>query len=359
MPGFAMSRTHQAYVAFTVALVAAACDGSNVTEPETQPQSAANGTPIDGSMNAITYAVIGDVPYGSNGAARFPTLIGSINDDPQLRRAVHLGDTKDGFSACSDEWSEFILDSFNDFKDPLIYTPGDNEWTDCHVNSAGNWNPLERLETIRDLFFNRPGQTLGGRGKRVMWQLWYPENQLWLESGVVFAAIHVVGSNNGLRPGTCYRPFDAACPSGTSPETSAMAAAREAEWEARDAANREWLNRAFDLAIRHGAVGVVIFCHGDMWFSGAGTGNQEFVELLATRSAEFGAPVLLFAGDTHNYRVDQPLVGDTKYGATDAPNLTQITVDRSIEADIVWVRLHVDPKFEYPFDWEEVTVTVE
>jgi hypothetical protein len=357
-----MSRAVSITTLLTLGALATGCTEPPPTSPDVSPQLASTGQPTDQSRNAIDYAVIGDVPYGASATERFPSLIESINQDPKVRRAVHVGDTKSGSTVCSDEWFDHIYDSFNSFRAPLIYTPGDNEWTDCHRDNNGNWNPLERLDAIRSLYFAEPGHTLGGRTKVVMAQDGYPENQLWAESGVVFAAIHIVGSNNNLEPGTCYGPFDAACPDGTSPETAAMAGARIAEATQRDEANRAWLNRAFDLAAEREAAGVVIFSHGDMWHPGDVadgadfSGHQAFVELLAARSAAFGSPVLLFAGDSHNFRVDQPLIDDTSYGAPDAPNVTQITVDRSIEDDIVWLRLHVDPNAPSVFSWEEVVV---
>ena len=344
----------------SLALLAASCQDST-TSPAPDPSLAATGRPIDASANAIEYAVIGDVPYGASATAAFPDLIASINSDPKVRRAVHLGDTKSGSTVCDDAWFEYIYESFQSFRDPLVYTPGDNEWTDCHRDNNGNWNPIERLDRIRDVYFSEPGRTLGGRAKVVWAQDGYPENQMWVESRVVFAAIHLVGSNNNLAPWTCYEPFDAACPGPDDPESAAMTAAREAEAYARDAANRAWLDRAFDLAAAQGALGVVLFSHGDMWHpadvaSGEDfSGHQLFVELLAERAAAFGDPVILFAGDSHNYRVDQPLIGDTNYGAPDAPNVTQITVDRSIEDDIVWLRLRIDPRDPAVFSWEEVT----
>lgn len=337
-----------------------ACQDTPTTAPA--PTPASTGTPVEASRNAIEYAVIGDVPYGAAAVERFPDLIEAINRDPKVRRAVHVGDTKNGSTTCDDAWFEYIHESFQSFEDPLVYTPGDNEWTDCHRDNNDNWDPLERLDRIRELYFATPGQTLGGRSKAVFAQDGFPENQMWLESDVVFAAIHIVGSNNNLEAWTCFEPFDAACPDGTSPETPAMTAARLAEYAARDAANRGWLHRAFDLADERGAAGVVIFAHGDMWHpadvaDGVDfSGHQQFVEELAARAAAFGDPVLLFAGDSHDYRVDQPLIGDTNYGAPDAPNVTQITVDRSIEGDVVWVRLRIDPKSAQVFSWEEVTV---
>ena len=38
-----------------------------------------------------------------------------------------------------------IRADFDRFADPLVYTPGDNEWTDCHRANNGGYNPLERL----------------------------------------------------------------------------------------------------------------------------------------------------------------------------------------------------------------------
>ena len=34
---------------------------------------------------------------------------------------------------------------FNNFEAPFIYTPGDNEWTDCHRENNGSFDPIERL----------------------------------------------------------------------------------------------------------------------------------------------------------------------------------------------------------------------
>lgn len=44
---------------------------------------------------------------------------------------------------------------------PLVYTPGDNEWTDCHRVNNGAYDPLDRLAAVRKTFFPRPGFTLG------------------------------------------------------------------------------------------------------------------------------------------------------------------------------------------------------
>lgn len=329
-----------------VILAAGCSDQDPIPPPATAPDFAALGTPADASANPIDLAVIGDAPYGAVATERFPELIERINRDPKVRRVIHLGDIKSGSTPCSDEWYDFIATGFATFTDPLVYTPGDNEWTDCHRANNGGYDPLERLDRIREVFFNEPGVTLGARGMRMEAQVGYPENQLWIESRVVFAALHVVGSNNGRAPWSGL---------------TELTPAQEAEWAARDAANRRWLDRAFDLAEEKGAAGVAIFLQADMWSPGAPadadvSGHQRFVELLAARAAAISAPVVLVVGDSHRYRVDRPLVGDTRYGISyDVPNLTQITIEQSIrDQEIVWLRLHVDPRAPEIFRWEEV-----
>jgi hypothetical protein len=112
-----------ALVALTVVFSAAAGDG-----------------PRDkgGSANRLTLAVIGDTPYGDEQLASFPALVESINEDPKVRLAVHLGDIKSGSTRCDDSYFATIAEHFSDLRDPLVYTPGDNEWTDCHRPNNGS-----------------------------------------------------------------------------------------------------------------------------------------------------------------------------------------------------------------------------
>ena len=328
--------------------LSAGCADPNPTTPNPSDAAYAGlGTTVDASANPLDIAVIGDVPYGPIATEHYPELIAGINGDPKVRRVVHVGDIKAGAAECTDEWYAFIRSSFDDFKDPLVYTPGDNEWTDCHRPNNGSYNPLERLDRIREVFYEEPGVTMGRRSMRVETQPGFPENQHWIESRVVFVTAHAVGSNNGLGTWTGE--------SGPTPEQLAA-------FSARDAANRAWIEHAFDLAEEMGAAGVAVFIQADMWSNGivAGsashTGHQAFVETLAGRAYDFGKPVVLVVGDTHRYRVLQPLVGDATYGiGFDVPNLTQVTIEQTIrDADIVWLRLHVDPRTPEVFSWEEV-----
>lgn len=125
---------------------------------------ATNGKAINkGSQEKYTVAVIGDVPYGAAKIAAFPQFVDTVNADPKVDVVAHLGDIKSGSTLCTDEYFDAIRTQFDRFKDPLVYTPGDNEWTDCHRANNGSYKPTERLDRIRSVFFPAPGQTLGGR----------------------------------------------------------------------------------------------------------------------------------------------------------------------------------------------------
>src|SRR5919106_2978853 len=75
----------------------------------------------------ITYAVIGDTPYGQPQVDNFPNDVAEINADPDVRLVVHLGDIKNGSSLCDTTYYQQIRADFDQFQDPLVYTPGDNE----------------------------------------------------------------------------------------------------------------------------------------------------------------------------------------------------------------------------------------
>jgi hypothetical protein len=331
------------------ALLAAAC-----AEPTSSPMSSSaapaySATTTEQAANSLDLAVIGDVPYGDVARAQFPAFVDAINADPKVRIVVHIGDTKSGSDLCSDEILGFVAEQFQRFADPLVYAIGDNEWTDCHRASNGAYNPLERLAKVRQLFFPTPGRTLGGRNMGVEAQAGYPENQLWVQSRVTFAALHILGSNNGLEPWFGGN------------ETPEQAAARQAEVAARIAANLEWLEHAFAVARGRGSVGIALFFQADLWNPFDRTaggisfsGHTDFVRRLAELATDFDGPVLLVSGDSHDYRLDEGVEWFSLYGATPQSNVTQIIVDRSLEDDANWLRLHVDPRSPAVFSWEEV-----
>jgi hypothetical protein len=99
----------------------------------------------------LEIVVLGDAPYGEPAEVYppFETLIETIDAaGPDL--VIHVGDTKSGGTPCSDGILADQLAFLGGFVAPMIYTPGDNEWTDCHRQAAGGFDPVERLARIRE-----------------------------------------------------------------------------------------------------------------------------------------------------------------------------------------------------------------
>jgi len=305
------------------------------------------------SLTPIDLAVIGDTPYGAAQIEDFPNLMAAMAADSRVKYAVHLGDIKDGSSRCDDSYFAQIFAGFSTLPIPMIYTPGDNEWTDCHRANNGAYNPLERLDAVRKLFFPVPGLALGGGFKQVLTQAEdagfekYVENQLWFDAGVAFAAVHVVGSNDSKPK---WYTDDT---TGTKVDDPA---ARDAERTAREAAAIAWIDRLFNVAAEQKAAGVVIGMQADTFNGGAGDDSfNGILQRIATRAKAFAKPVLLLQGDSHVYVSDKPLEnGSTAHNVTvTVPNLSRVVVQGSTTKPLTeWLRVHVDASTPAVFTWE-------
>jgi len=279
------------------------------------------------SETATRIIALGDMPYGpkSEVYAPYVALIGAINTrQPDL--VIHVGDTKGG-GACSDELLLEQLDFMNQFEAPLLYTPGDNEWTDCH--RWGDGDPLDRLRFIRETYFAAPDSSLGQSPVALMHQGQdgFPENARYRVGGIGFITAHVVGSNNNL-------------------EARALTAAEE--FFARSKASTEWLQAGFEAFADTRVMVVAIhadmfefdFNHwdGERWLRHSGFG--EFGEALKQAARDFEKPVLLVFGDSHEHRIFQPF---PKY----APNITAVEVYGY--PDMHAVEITIRPEAEQPF----------
>ena len=99
------------------------------------------------------FALIGDEQYNVESEAQFSRLMADL-DRSSLAFVVHVGDFKAGTSMrCSDKLFRSRKEQFEASRHPFIYTPGDNEWTDCHNEAAGKYEPIERLAKLREIFF--------------------------------------------------------------------------------------------------------------------------------------------------------------------------------------------------------------
>src|SRR5262245_41371280 len=153
-------------------------------------------------------ALFGDQPYNALGKSQYPALLADINR-AHVAFAVHDGDLKSGGDgACLDTLYYTALNYFNSLERPLIFVPGDNDWTDCWGRyGAGTmpfFDPEERLNFERSLFFSTD-RSLGRETLKLTRQVGYPENQRWKVGPVVYLGLNVQGSNDNF----AYRATEA------------------------------------------------------------------------------------------------------------------------------------------------------
>jgi hypothetical protein len=278
---------------------------------------AGNGTPINtGSANRLTLALYGDAPYGASNSdtAAFmatPAFVDGVNHDPAVDLVAHVGDIHSGSQDCTVAYDQSIADMWSAFNDPLIYTPGDNEWSDCQKTkelpgSDFGGDPLQNLAAVRSIFFPRTGYTLGGRPKQVLSQAQvgtgtdanYVENVIWEQSQTLFVTLNLPGGSNNDADNWFGQ---------------ARTQAQTDEIAQRSQADLDWLDQAFAQAQADGVGSVVIIEQADMWdLDGKAPSHianyKPFIDSIASHTLAFGKPVLLFNGDSHKYRSDNPLV---------------------------------------------------
>ena len=250
----------------------------------------------------FSFGLIGDLAYRAEEEPALQRVFDALNAAP-LAFAAHLGDlSSPRRNSCSDALRALRLTQFQASVHPFIYTPGDNDWTDCHdEQGVAGGDPLERLSTLRERFFP-DDQSLGQRKIPLTRQsalgnaafAKYRENARWQIGTITFTTLHIVGSNNNL----------------------GRTAAADAEHAERDRANLAWLTAAFAQAKASSSRGLVIIQQGNIFPTlppYPGNPNQQPNGAVEIRSAleretiAFAKPVLLVHGDSHYFRVDKPL----------------------------------------------------
>lgn len=327
----------------------------------------------------LTIAVFGDWPYNTLLLDNADLLLKSVNGDADVSWVVHVGDIHSGSMPCTSAgilppipasnpgWNQGVYTIFQQFKPPVVYTPGDNEWTDCWKYSASkpgelkSGDPLKELASVRGLFFARPGHTLGLQDKEVFTQAvsydeahpedaQFVENVMWEDAKVMFVTVNMPGgSNNDTDPWGVFE----------------NQTARENERDQRTEADKRWLQAAFAEAQAHNDKAVVVALQADMWDPEAQAANKlgeykTFVQALADATRAFPGQVLLLNGDSHRYLVDYPLADRSSttgqiYDLPPVTNLTRIVVQGSTNAPAEWLRLTIDGRKPYPFSWSNVS----
>lgn len=361
---------------------------------------------------ASTVAVIGDSPYGTSPSDDtefnlYPGLINDINLDTGISLVLHAGDLHSGKQYCTEAYDSSIYTMWSAFRAPLVYTPGDNEWTDCHktkegggayngttgeidyqVDGDGNYvnyaggNPVANLQLLRDMFFANPGRAFGAtlavHSQGLEYDPAHPNDRNYVEnvwgeqSGVLFVTVNIPGGSNN----------------DTDPWYGAPAMGLEQAQEVADrsAADLRWLDTAFAQAQADHVKAVVIMEQADMWDLDGNPAShiaqyKPFIDSIAAHAGDFGKPVLLINGDSHTFRSDNPLLSgadcvmEPSSGATatacsddaydnqpngySVANFHRITVHGNA-LPLEWLKLGIDPAANAansayafgPFSWE-------
>lgn len=293
------------------------------------------------NAQTFKFVALGDMPYNiPNDYPRYERLIQYINSlNPAF--TIFVGDTKSGSTPCSDDYNLIVQDYFNKFNDPLMYTPGDNEWTDCHRILAGSYDPIERLQVLRKTFFNTE-YSLGKNPKAIVRQAdvnsqfsKFVENSLWMKNGFLFVNLHITGSNNNNERDDRSRK----------------------EYRERNEATLSWINHAFRLAMAKNYEAIVFSYQADMFYSknqgvDPESGYRDTLKLLSLKSESFKKPVLLIHGDSHRLIIDQPLKTPDQKNTLE--NVMRLEVMGANELQAVEVQ--VVPGLEQPFSFTPLII---
>ena len=298
--------------------------------------------PMPNQPGTFAFAVLGDAPYYVWEELQYNLVLQTL-DINDLSWVIDVGDIF--WKPCTDDHYRKYLDRFNRLQHPVIYTPGDNEWTDCWEAEAGAFGPRERLDRIRQIFFNNPTQSLGAKTLPVVSQSSreqfseFVENARWVHEGIVFATVNIPGSKNAMKP----------FPGRTEDDDTAA--------KRRTEAAAAWIREAFDEARSTNASAVMISFHANAALDDSADDPfrqafEPFISAIEEGAERFGGPVLLAHGDGHKYTIDHPLTRRTT-GQLLA-NVTRLQVPGS--PAVGWVRVVVTPGASDPFGFESHVV---
>lgn len=322
----------------------------------------------DDVPGAYAIGLWGDLPYSDVQATTgVPNLIADMNSQ-DLAFTAHDGDLKAGNgtpgsvtpTTCVDALYLQALGYFNSLKAPAIFTPGDNDWTDCDRPKNGGFSSLERLDHERKLFFSTSfslGQhrlhqqvqsaplCLGVNGPTAC-----VENRRWTLGRVTYATLNIQGSCNNL----CDTAPDAA------------------EFAARNAADIVWMQETFAEAKERHSAAIMFISQADPGFDATDgirgplrdpktlvetdadpDGFHDYLVALREEVIAFAKPVAYVHGDSHYLRMDKPFL-DAQGRRLE--NFTRVETfgDNAANGtnDVHWLKVFVDSRSREVFSYQ-------
>lgn len=294
------------------------------------------------------FAVIANTMQSPDDEAPTQRLIEAISRERDISFIVYDGNLKGAKEACRDALYEQRHALLETARPALFFIPGQHDWTDCGTAQAGGFDPVERLDQLRQTLFT-DSTSMGQnpialtRESEVSRFRPFRENVRWQVGDTVFIGLNAPGPNNHYL----------------------TAGGRNGEFEDRVIANAFWLEHAAEYAKRRDARAIVVFIQGDpdperyerpdrfAWLRFARNtrrdGFLEFKRSLVKLAQIFRGPVLVIhCDDEHTntgFVIDQPLRNDKGMLVT---NLTRIAIaphDRLNQ----WIQIDADLGKKPPF----------
>lgn len=280
---------------------------------------AANCSAALAETPGFSFGVIAHVFRSNADESALRSAIGETDAD-NLAFVVANG-IKAGSEPCTDKLYGQRKALLSSAKNGLIVSLSASDWVTCRT-TADRSAAIERLSRIRDLFFSDEF-SFGDSKIPLIRQSTSPkfrsyvENARWEIGNVVFATINLPAANNHyLAEG-----------------------GRNSEFEDRQIANREWLQRVFLNASQKKSDAVVLFCDGDPLatqrhrvfdFNVKRDGFTEIRQRINSHAAHFEGKVLVIHGPH----------------GTASPNPANIVWQRNLgdlEVPAGWLKVTVDP----------------
>jgi hypothetical protein len=340
--------------------------GMNLADANPKQYGGANSK-LGGANYTGSYEIglWGDLPYSPEQEQGVAKLIVDMNAQ-RLAFTVHDGDLKQGSnSLCDDNLYQKSLSYFNSLTAPAVFTPGDNDWTDCDRTSNGSYNSLERLDRERELFFNTKyslGKTkllqdvqdqplcLGFVNNNTYSNVPCVENRRWTVGKVTYATLNISGSCNNL----CDEKPD------------------RKEFIARNNANIEWMKETFAQAASRNSKAVMFISQANPGWDlsdptraplrdpntlaqtdGQPDGFVRFLRALRKEVIGFRKPVAYVHGDSHYFRVDKPFLDGN---GRRLENFTRVETFGNNAGngtnDVMWVKVMVNPLSREVFSYQ-------
>ncbi len=255
------------------------------------------------------FAVVANVVTEPGDETALQRLVDAIGRDPQISFLVYDGNLKGPRESCVDHLYERRRDLLEASRAPVVFVPGQRDWITCGASGAGGYDPVERLDFLRQNFYgdaNALGETPLAltRESEVSRFRPYRENVRWQVGDTVFVTLNVPNGNNHFL----------------------NAGGRNGEFEDRLIANGFWLEHAAEFARRRNARAIVIFMEADAlpdredrsdrfaWLRFHRAPRDGYTELrrsLVKLADSFRGPIIVVHPDEaklpRGFTIDQPL----------------------------------------------------